>query len=501
MPTEIHSPYLQTSDAFWLRGNLHTHTTRSDGAMPPQQTIDSYASLKYDFLALSDHNTIPDHEGLDAHGLLLIPANEISGSRGHVLSLGYEGRSRELTEHQQVIDTVVGSDAMAVLCHPNWGTTYNHYDYETLEELEGYQGIEIYNGSIEEDPGSPFALDKWDRLLASGRRIWGLATDDAHHDGSHGRGTCVVRVSQRSPGAVIDALKCGSFYASTGPSIESIEVHGDRLNLIAPEAEAILVVGEAGRRLVDVASGTLQFQATAETGPVFRVEVICRAGRRAWTQPFFVTCEELSRRRRLALERPLLEVGRGPRAPQLIGDLSSPQWQDAASTTAFLDGSSGAPSEIRTEMLALLAEGCLYFGFRCSEPEIPGMKLTVLEDSSALLWTDDGFELFIDVEGHARRYFHLMANAKGLCHCVEQGQVKGAAQTPNARARSSILEAGYTLEIALPLSELGLDSDPGGKTIWGFNAVRNRHSTPRRSTFSFTNAGNHEPTRFGHLRF
>jgi histidinol phosphatase-like PHP family hydrolase len=37
----------------FYRGNLHTHSTRSDGA--PASVIDAYRSRGYDFLALTDH--------------------------------------------------------------------------------------------------------------------------------------------------------------------------------------------------------------------------------------------------------------------------------------------------------------------------------------------------------------------------------------------------------------------------------------------------------------
>src|SRR5262245_62368109 len=38
-----------------LRGNLHAHTTLSDGVRAPQALIDEYEALGYDFLAITDH--------------------------------------------------------------------------------------------------------------------------------------------------------------------------------------------------------------------------------------------------------------------------------------------------------------------------------------------------------------------------------------------------------------------------------------------------------------
>ncbi len=46
----------------WYKGNLHTHTLWSDGNHFPEMVVDWYAKRDYDFLALTDHNIVADHE-------------------------------------------------------------------------------------------------------------------------------------------------------------------------------------------------------------------------------------------------------------------------------------------------------------------------------------------------------------------------------------------------------------------------------------------------------
>src|SRR5947207_13106587 len=41
-----------------LRGNLHAHTTFSDGVLPPEGLIAEYETLGYDFLAITDHDAL-----------------------------------------------------------------------------------------------------------------------------------------------------------------------------------------------------------------------------------------------------------------------------------------------------------------------------------------------------------------------------------------------------------------------------------------------------------
>jgi hypothetical protein len=46
----------------WYKGNLHTHSYWSDGDEFPEVVLDWYQSHGYDFIALSDHNTISENE-------------------------------------------------------------------------------------------------------------------------------------------------------------------------------------------------------------------------------------------------------------------------------------------------------------------------------------------------------------------------------------------------------------------------------------------------------
>lgn len=46
----------------WWKGNIHTHTTRTDGQCPPEQQITDYCAQGYDFLAITDHNVVDSHQ-------------------------------------------------------------------------------------------------------------------------------------------------------------------------------------------------------------------------------------------------------------------------------------------------------------------------------------------------------------------------------------------------------------------------------------------------------
>ena len=58
----IEHPYENLKDGRWLMGNLHTHTTASDGQREHQAVIDDYVGRGYGFLMISDHDILTNDE-------------------------------------------------------------------------------------------------------------------------------------------------------------------------------------------------------------------------------------------------------------------------------------------------------------------------------------------------------------------------------------------------------------------------------------------------------
>ena len=63
-----------TAPGRFLRGNLHTHSNLSDGALDPAEVCRRYKAEGYDFISLTDHfvgiySTIPiaDTKGIPRH--------------------------------------------------------------------------------------------------------------------------------------------------------------------------------------------------------------------------------------------------------------------------------------------------------------------------------------------------------------------------------------------------------------------------------------------------
>ena len=288
MAVRLDNPYYNGHDAIWLRGNLHAHSTRSDGALTPQEVVDRYAAKGYDFLMLSDHDTLGEPASLEGKGMLLLAGNEVSAGGPHLLHVGADRKIEPVGDRQQVIDAINADGGFAILCHPSWEQHFNHYRFEQMLALQGYTGIEILNGTTLGSPGEARATDKWDRLLGAGRIAWGYGNDDMHGPRDNGLAWTVVLARDRSVPAVLEALRAGSCYVSDGVTIEKIGVSGSVLHVHAPTAEAMAAFGDYGARLHYQLGNEINFDVADLEQTYIRVECYGPAGQIAWTQPFVV---------------------------------------------------------------------------------------------------------------------------------------------------------------------------------------------------------------------
>jgi predicted metal-dependent phosphoesterase TrpH len=290
---KLANPYAVPADARqreWLRGNLHTHSTRSDGSRHPQAVIDDYANRGYGFLMLSDHDTFagPEHFAQwNSRGLALIPGNEVTRDGPHLLHVGATRKVEPSEDRQAVLDEIRATGGFAVVNHPNWFAEFDHCPHEKMRSWNGFLGVEIFNHVIGELEGSQYATDHWDRLLSKGRRVWGFANDDAHHAQHVGHGWNTVLADERTADAVVGAMSAGRFYASTGVTVERVESDGMRARIVAPDAERIVAITKNGMRLKVADGRELEVEVPADKTYV-RFECYGRGERQAWSQPLFV---------------------------------------------------------------------------------------------------------------------------------------------------------------------------------------------------------------------
>lgn len=291
MDKKLEHPYHDLTHGFWLRGNLHAHTQRSDGKLSPQEVIQGYRVQNHDFLMISDHDIFADREwldGLDGQGLIFIPGNEISANGCHLLHVNAASRLAPNPQRQIVLNEIAAEpQSFAIMAHPNWQGQFDYATMAQLREWVGYAGIEIYNGVISRLGGSSYATNKWDMLLSEGRRCWGYANDDSHRGEDIALGWNVVFVREKTPEAIVDALRNGRFHASSGVEIESIAVDGMRIRLKTRNAERIAALCDHGKRFAQVDAAEMEIE-VPEGVRYVRFECWGRGEQMAWSQPFYI---------------------------------------------------------------------------------------------------------------------------------------------------------------------------------------------------------------------
>ena len=289
---DLCNPYLQ--DGQWLRGNTHTHTTRSDGHNDPQDVVDFYASHGYDFLALTDHNLALEIASLDSKGMTLIRGEELTCEVSHVIGLGLGGTLPKGDSLQNQVDLVCADGGIAVVAHPHWMGLV----VEKLESLHGHTAIELSNQVCHRINGRGDSVAWWDALLSTGHRCWGVAVDDCHdlqQDACNG--WILVKATGRTWEAIRGALVRGSFIATNGPSVSRIETEGRTVRVITSECEEIRFIGRGPCTLhaVEASMGGPVTEARYTLGrdqDYVRVEVRDETGRRAWSQPLWTAQEQ-----------------------------------------------------------------------------------------------------------------------------------------------------------------------------------------------------------------
>ena len=78
----------------WYTGDLHGHTFHSDGDLSPADYLEIAHRRGFDFVALTDHNTVsanPHLKNMAGDWITLISGMELSTFNGHALALGVKG--------------------------------------------------------------------------------------------------------------------------------------------------------------------------------------------------------------------------------------------------------------------------------------------------------------------------------------------------------------------------------------------------------------------------
>jgi hypothetical protein len=293
-----------------------------------------YAARGYDFIVLTDHNRVTDAD--DLGGMLTLPGVELTQNLRtcdppplpwhacllHVNALflpqdpparrwepppaSASAPLRREDIYGRAVDAAQSLGGLAQLNHPNFHFGADASMWVSLWR-RGLLLVEIANQAVdsanEGDSSHPPVEALWDEALSRGARLFGTATDDAHHYGdaeaTRARGETayvgdlgfVMVRAERSAESIRGAITRGDFYSSTGVLLDHLVAEPERLSLLVRDAAGPIemeVIGQGGAVLKRASGPKLDFNPKEAPLGYVRVRIRDARGRRAWTQPIFL---------------------------------------------------------------------------------------------------------------------------------------------------------------------------------------------------------------------
>ena len=284
----------------WFKANLHTHSSVSDGLLTPAQRVAQYQARGYAVLALTDHRKTQDITGLSTRRCLVLRGVEVhpecAQPKGwwHFVGLGVpkEMTFVEPLDPNLTAAALRANGAAVILAHPAWcGQSFPDFAH-----LRGLDAIEVWN-STADTAGRPSSETEWAEALDHGWRLAAVASDDCHH--AYTDDVCEawtwLKMKSATVENVVQALRTGACYASTGPKIHDFRLAAGRLTLRCSPAAKIQFLGPPGVGLRRrAAPGRRITRFSLETAALkgwpwayVRAVVTDERGYKAWANPLY----------------------------------------------------------------------------------------------------------------------------------------------------------------------------------------------------------------------
>ncbi len=236
----------------YLKGDLHMHTTNSDGKYTYEQLTEKARRKGLDFIIITDHNNSTEDLPIPRmKGLTIIEGLELTNYDGHINLLGvkkpYEGSYAvgSLPELNEKLKQSKANGAMRILNHPFCSMCPINWDLDDID----YDGIEIWNApaNIKEMK----AVDWWQKKLEAGFRIPVVGGSDYHRDyyitDLLASPTTRVWCDSNDKQTILEAIKKGHCVITRNPKSTMLDIRcgeiavGDTVKLTENEKKTVTI--------------------------------------------------------------------------------------------------------------------------------------------------------------------------------------------------------------------------------------------------------------------
>ncbi len=320
----------------FYKGNMHCHSSLSDGSLTPSELKRIYKEKGYSFLAITDHEKMVDNSYLDDENFITITSAEYAikefanqstltnrsmkvchlnlyavdqhNTEEICYNSAYDHystdeeraeRSRKFGEYEREYSSDGINEIVRLANENGFFVSYNHprwslENYGQYGKYEGLWGVEIFNTGCDRAGLYEYDINVLDDFLRDGKRIFATCGDDNHNKKDDSFGAFImVNTDALSYESIICALRRGDFYTSTGPIIKSLVIQDGRVKITCSNAKQISISAdtryskaihaEEGRHLEGA-----EFELVDDMG-YFRIDVKDNFGGRANTQAYFLS--------------------------------------------------------------------------------------------------------------------------------------------------------------------------------------------------------------------
>lgn len=287
----------------FYRGNLHTHSTMSDGVLSPAELAERYKSQGYDFLVISDHfwerfgwpvtdtRDLRDADFTTIIGAELHTPETTHWETWHILAVGLPLDFAPAAPGEtgaEIARRAAKAGAFIGIAHPAWFPL----TIEDANTIDVAHAVEVYNHNCELGFARGNGMNYFDILLAQGRKLTAYAVDDAHFKVDDAFGGWVnVRAESLDPDALLAALKAGDYYASQGPEINSVRIESGHIHLTCSPVNRVAAAWKG--RYAASALGDNMTEVSLDMKTLGEAEFVIitltdAQGRKAWTNPIWL---------------------------------------------------------------------------------------------------------------------------------------------------------------------------------------------------------------------
>jgi len=277
-----------------IKAGFHCHTTNSDGGLSPRETAERYCSKNFQCLGITDHSKVTLLDRPLAEGFITIGATE-NGGNPDIIAVGVQTPVPKDLPLSKKASMLAGQGGFTIAAHPTWCGVLP-IDYVNCPDL---MAMEIYNAYCDTAYVNGYATELWDMVLGQGKRIWGVAADDAHLNSKKrsysdaGFGWVEIWAERLSQECILTALKQGAFFSTQGPIFDKVVVTDGMIRLECSPVTQIRwrTFGKVGH--VEYAPKDSQLTSSSlpdwfRPSKYVRIELVDRYGKKAWSNPFFV---------------------------------------------------------------------------------------------------------------------------------------------------------------------------------------------------------------------